>query len=102
MNESGGIESRYQTSKALLQRRGQGHVLRWWDELDQAKREALLADIEAVPWEVLDPADSGVGAQSEGARAVPHDLAPLEGVPARAASRVRWTSTLTASPRGGR
>jgi len=30
-------------------------VLRWWDELDAAKRAHLLDELEPIPWARLDP-----------------------------------------------
>ncbi len=54
MSNSASIESRYQACLAKLRKRGQEHVLRWWDDLGPADREHLLTDIESIPWEILD------------------------------------------------
>ncbi len=48
------IASRFERCDADLKTRGQGHVLRWWDDLSRGEREHLLADIESIPWEILD------------------------------------------------
>jgi UDP-N-acetylglucosamine/UDP-N-acetylgalactosamine diphosphorylase len=37
-----------------LERHGQGQVLRWWDELDDARRGRLAAEVEAIDLEQLD------------------------------------------------
>lgn len=41
--------------RQALAKRGQEHLLRWWDELDQIQRATLLMQIESIPWEVVDP-----------------------------------------------
>lgn len=48
------LTDRYERARAELQRRGQDHVLHWWGELDDAGRARLLADIESIPWDVVD------------------------------------------------
>jgi UDP-N-acetylglucosamine/UDP-N-acetylgalactosamine diphosphorylase len=48
------LESRYRRGLEALKRRGQAHVLRWWDELDTTGREHLLSEIEAIPWAWLE------------------------------------------------
>jgi UDP-N-acetylglucosamine/UDP-N-acetylgalactosamine diphosphorylase len=45
---------RFERSREVLERRGQGHVLRFWDELGERERGLLLTDVESVPWELLD------------------------------------------------
>ena len=37
-----------------LDRHGQGHLLRWWTELDAAARERLTAEIEAIDLDEID------------------------------------------------
>lgn len=54
MSISTNVETRYESCRRVLKARGQGHVLRWWDELLPAERERLLIDIESIPWDVLD------------------------------------------------
>jgi UDP-N-acetylglucosamine pyrophosphorylase len=39
---------------SLLESRGQTHLLRFWDEIDPAEREAFLAEIAAVDFDLLD------------------------------------------------
>ena len=48
-------QSRYDACVAILAARGQEHLLRWWDEMDDPARENLLGEIESIPWEHLDP-----------------------------------------------
>ncbi len=40
-------------AQALLEEKGQAHVLRYFDDLTDAQKEALLAQIEAVDWDVV-------------------------------------------------
>lgn len=55
MTHASSLDSRYQSCRATLTGRGQQHVLRWWDELEADQGEHLLADIESIPWDVVDP-----------------------------------------------
>ncbi|MBN1419553.1 MAG: UTP--glucose-1-phosphate uridylyltransferase [Planctomycetes bacterium] len=50
---------RYDRLRDLAEGRGQGHVLRFWDDLDEAGRERLLADVEAIEFDELDRLVSG-------------------------------------------
>ncbi len=54
MTSKPGTDERYQNCLASLRSRGQEHVLRWWDGLPSGERERLLADLESIPWDVLD------------------------------------------------
>ena len=38
---------------ALLAAKGQSHVLRWFDELTEEQQQVLLAQIEAIDWDVV-------------------------------------------------
>ncbi len=49
------MDSRFKTCLAALRERNQEHVLRWWDELTTGERSQLLADIESIPWDTVDP-----------------------------------------------
>lgn len=49
------VESRYQACREQLEPRGQEHVLSWWGDLTPSAREHLLAEIESIPWDELDP-----------------------------------------------
>lgn len=40
--------------RATLAKRGQDHLLRWWDLLDEVGRAELLSSIGAIPWDVVD------------------------------------------------
>jgi UDP-N-acetylglucosamine/UDP-N-acetylgalactosamine diphosphorylase len=42
------------TLVARLGRHGQGHLLRWWDDLDDPARANLVAEIEAIDFDRLD------------------------------------------------
>jgi UDP-N-acetylglucosamine/UDP-N-acetylgalactosamine diphosphorylase len=44
----------YDEAKGLLDRRGQGHVLRFWPQLNEAQRTALLGQIQTLDFAVLD------------------------------------------------
>lgn len=48
------LEERYRRIEKLLTGRGQGHVLRFWDQLDVIEQDALLGDVESIPWELVD------------------------------------------------
>ena len=42
------------TIKQALQARGQSHLLRFWDELPQPQQEALLRQLAAIDFDLLD------------------------------------------------
>ncbi len=44
------ITDRYAAARETLDAIGQGHVLKFYDQLDQAGRSRLLAEIESVDW----------------------------------------------------
>ena len=44
----------YEQAKQLLQQKGQEHLLKYYDELDNAGKERLLAAIEGLNWEFED------------------------------------------------
>jgi UDP-N-acetylglucosamine/UDP-N-acetylgalactosamine diphosphorylase len=46
-------EGRHETMRATLESYGQAHLLRFYDELAKAQREALLGELEAQDWEEL-------------------------------------------------
>jgi len=49
------LDARHEAARALLEPFGQAHLLRWWDELDAARRALLLTEIESVAWSTLGP-----------------------------------------------
>ena len=49
------ILERYESCLASLRPRGQEHALKWFDQLEPAQQEQLLADLESIPWELVDP-----------------------------------------------
>lgn len=60
------ITDRYQSAKDTLDPIGQGHVLKFYDELDDAGKEQLLGQIEGIDWpEVAALIDSHVKAKPE-------------------------------------
>lgn len=48
------IEKRLVMARTALESRGQGHVFRWWDELNERERGELLSDIESIDWSVAE------------------------------------------------
>ncbi len=44
----------HSTALSLLERHGQSHLLRFWDELDDAARATLLAEIAEIDFELVD------------------------------------------------
>ena len=44
----------YQQAKALLEEKGQAHLLRYYDELDEAGKANLLGAIAELNWEFED------------------------------------------------
>ncbi len=77
MTHASSHDSRYQSCRATLTGRGQQHVLRWWDELDPGQREHLLADLESIPWDVVDPLIPSHVLQRPH-QSIPTDLSPPE------------------------
>ncbi len=75
MNEPAGQVARHRKCSADLAARGQGHVLRWWGELDEAQRDELLTDIESIPWTLVDPLLAS-HIRHKPQHNVPADLAP--------------------------
>lgn len=65
----------YEQAKALLTQKGQEHLLKYYDELDSAGKERLLAAIEGLNWdfeEALANPDDLTGAG--------RDIRPIEGL----------------------
>ncbi len=75
MTPNADFKTRFARAEAALDERGQSHVLRFWDRLDPGERDELLADIESIPWELVDGLiDSHVLAKPQWR--VPENLAP--------------------------
>lgn len=51
----GSDQARYVRCLSELEKRNQQHVLRWWGGLETARRQHLLAEIEAIQWERVEP-----------------------------------------------
>ena len=48
------LKTRYVSCLRTLEARQQTHVLRWWDDLPPEQSNELLAQLESIPWELLD------------------------------------------------
>ena len=44
----------YEDAKKLVEEKGQGHVLRFWERLDDGERAGLLSQIEALDFESIE------------------------------------------------
>jgi len=75
------VSERFQACAAALERRGQRHVLRFWDELGGPERIELLAQVEAIPWDALDPVVE-THVRGKLANIPPNNLAPAPVYPA--------------------
>ena len=61
-----------------LERHGQGHLLRWWDELDGGRRARLATEVASIDFEQLERLVSDL-VHSEGGGAPPADqVGPIE------------------------
>jgi UDP-N-acetylglucosamine/UDP-N-acetylgalactosamine diphosphorylase len=84
------MEIRYQVCQRELARRGQSHLLRWWDDLTPVEREHLLGEIESIPWGLLDSTLSGsASAGSEEEAGTLGDLEPAPVYPANPGDDLR-------------
>lgn len=70
------LESRRAAALERLMPVGQDHVLAFWDRLDDAARESLLAQVDSLPLDLVDREARAIRAGSASADAVPTDLAP--------------------------
>lgn len=98
------MANRFQHARAELERRGQGHLLRWWKELNGEQQATLLAEIESLPWRQIDALIPTHVLQRPNVE-IPHDLEPAdvhpahpgsERVPEYAAARKRGQDLLRA------
>lgn len=76
--------------RAELRARGQEHVLRFWGELSDSNRDALLNDLSRIPWSTLDPVLSAHVLSSPSTEALT-GLAPPNVYPARPGSDLQAT-----------
>lgn len=51
---AGSLESRRAAALGRLRQVGQDHVMAFWESLDAAERESLLAQVESLPLDVID------------------------------------------------
>ncbi len=65
----------YQQAKALLEEKGQQHLLQYYDELDAAGKENLLTAIENINWSFEDALANPVDMSGKD-----RDLRPIEGL----------------------
>ncbi len=78
----GTLSDRLGTARRRLEAAGQGHVLRFVDELDEAQRERLLDQIDSVDWEEIGRlVESHV--KREPQVKLPHDVQPAPWYPHR-------------------
>lgn len=75
-----------------LQKHGQGHLLRFWAELDPASRAALADEIRAVDFDRLDPLIAELVHQNAAAAPETSQVAPVEvrRLPRTDGERVAW------------
>ncbi len=55
MTSKPGTDERYRNCVTALRSRGQDHILRWWSELSEVQRNRLLDEIDAIPWDQIEP-----------------------------------------------
>jgi UDP-N-acetylglucosamine/UDP-N-acetylgalactosamine diphosphorylase len=92
----------FDTARDVLERNGQAHVLRFWNELDETRRAALLAQIEALDFEALARMRSMLaegGSASAGGDFPPAPVVELDAA-ARAAAVERGEAELRAGKVG--
>lgn len=80
----------FDEAKALLEANGQGHVLNFWNQLDAAQQEALLAQIATIDFNSVNMTKNLLTAKSESAalgEMVPAPVAELAGEHYEAAYR---------------
>ena len=65
----------YQEAKALLERKGQTQLLKYYDELDAAGKENLLSAIENLNWDFEDALANPVDMSGKD-----RDIRPIEGL----------------------
>ena len=79
--------------RVVAEQHGQGHVFRWWDELDEAARERLAAQVAAIDFELLDRLIeehvTGDSAAAELGELVPAEPIPLPTTDEERATRSR-------------
>src|SRR4051794_35703962 len=63
---------------ARLTQFGQGHLLRWWSELDEGERSRLLAEIEGIDLDQLDYLVSAHVTDETAAAPDAHRVGPIE------------------------
>ena len=106
---------RYLTCLKVLEKRNQTHVLRWWEDLRVPQRQRLLADLESIPWFLLDPvlrelgsaaAPNLLNAELEPPEVLPHsppphDVALYEKARERGATLLRMGKVAAFTVAGG-
>ena len=79
---------RYETAKQALDAIGQGHVLKFYEELDEAQQNSLLTEIEGVDWpEVAALVESHVKAKPQ--FELPKSIEPVPWYPYEQTDEVR-------------
>ena len=91
----------YANAFETLKRNGQEHVLRFWDELDESRRAALLAQVEALDFDALSRMRGMLGnASSSAAGDFPPAPVVVFDEATRAAAAVRGEAELRAGKVG--
>ena len=63
---------------ARLNRHGQGHLLKWWGDLDDGQRARLLSEVEAIDFEQLDRAVADLLKPDASTAPDPDRVGPIE------------------------
>lgn len=89
---------------ALLARHDQSHLLRFWDELDDAARDALLTEIAAIDFELVARLHRELVSPSAAApsSSSPETIEPLRGVDPGPAERAAFRAAGLEALRAGR
>jgi UDP-N-acetylglucosamine/UDP-N-acetylgalactosamine diphosphorylase len=102
MSSPASIASRHGAALARLRPIGQDHVLAFWERLDAAARESLLAQVESIPLDVVDREARAIRAGAPSASAVPADLEPAPVLRRGGIDAGRWSDAGARVIREGR
>lgn len=89
----------YSSARDLLARHGQAHLLRFWEELDDAGRAELLADIERIDFPLLERLHRTLG---ESPVETPAAISPLRGSNPDEGARAQFAQAGLDALRAGR
>ncbi len=81
----------YEELRSLAEKHGQGHIFRWWDDLDDAQRRELLEQVSEIDFPLLERLVRelvlGDGWRHHYAKLRPADPVPLPSTPEQLAER---------------